>query len=424
MKNRQRFAALLAGALVAAIGSPGAAQVLYMQDFQTDDTANWTVNNGPSDEAHDFFFDYSTVGIPLAPNSAAGPTRGMKLQANVFNGVFGGMSVSPNGQSFEGDYSIKFDWWANYLGPLPTGAAGSTTLSTFGIGTTGTAANWPGAASTDGTYFAITPDGASGSDLRVYSAERNVSYQLPHNTAILDNQVPPQPIDSHATYLGNSRNSNVEPYLTAFPGGKSAPGVQATDPQFTDTQTGLTSPGAAGFTWNEMEIRKVGELVQLFANDIEIMNVDMTHYVTPNAGSNILFGFSDTNAGTNLDDPDFPTLQFTLIDNVKVEAFVEMPDEDADFDNDGDVDGTDFLIFQRGLGPGDNSDGDADGNNMVDGADLAILRANFGDVTPPVSAVPEPGTWALAVFAGLAAIIATLPRRRLAPARVAKTTRQ
>ena len=44
---------------------------LYMENFEVDHTANWTVNNGPSDEAHDFFFDYSTLGIPASPNSAA-----------------------------------------------------------------------------------------------------------------------------------------------------------------------------------------------------------------------------------------------------------------------------------------------------------------------------------------------------------------
>jgi hypothetical protein len=388
-----------------------------MQDFQVDDTANWTVNNGPTDEAHDFFFDYSTVGIPLAPNSApASPTRGMKLQANLFNGVFGGMSASPNSQAFEGDYTVKFDWWANFLGPLATGAAGSTTLSTFGIGTSGTSANWPGAGTTDGTYFAITPDGQSSSDLRVYSVERNVSYQLPHNTAILDNQDPPQPIDSHATYLGNSRNANVEPYLTAFPGGQSAPGVQATDPQFSDTQTGVTPAGAAGFAWNEMEIRKVGNLVRLFANGVELMNVDMTHYVTPNAGSNILFGFSDTNAGTNLDDPDFPTLQFALFDNIKVEAFTETPTEDADFDGDGDVDGADFITWQKGVGTaGDQPDGDANDDNAIDGLDLDVWEEQFGPGTP-VAAIPEPQTWVLGALAAIAAIVAALPRRRTAAA--------
>ena len=42
---------------------------VYTENFDADHTANWTVNKGPAttDEAHDFFFDYSTVGIPSAP---------------------------------------------------------------------------------------------------------------------------------------------------------------------------------------------------------------------------------------------------------------------------------------------------------------------------------------------------------------------
>src|SRR5690348_9068412 len=102
--------------------SPALAQVLYQQNFDADDSANWTVNNGPGDEAHDFFFDYSTVGIPSAPNSTGGSTRGMKLQANLLQpGVFTGMSVSPTGQNFTGDYKLTFDAWSNYIGNTTNG---------------------------------------------------------------------------------------------------------------------------------------------------------------------------------------------------------------------------------------------------------------------------------------------------------------
>jgi hypothetical protein len=54
----------------------------------------------------------------------------------------------------------------------------------------------------------------------------------------------------------------------------------------------------------------------------------------------------------------------------------------ADFDLDGDVDGNDFLFWQRGLGTpaptATKSDGDADSDGDVDGNDLAAWRANFG----------------------------------------------
>jgi hypothetical protein len=72
----------------------------------------------------------------------------------------------------------------------------------------------------------------------------------------------------------------------------------------------------------------------------------------------------------------------------------ETPGDDADFDNDDDVDGADFLTWQRGLGnPGDNSDGDANGDSQVTGADLDIWKAQFGvPAVAAVGAVPEPSS--------------------------------
>ena len=104
-------------ALAAFVASPAFSADLYSQNFEVNPTASWTVNGGPSDEAANFFFDYSTVGIPNAPNALG--TRGMKLQANQSSGIFGGMSVSPNGQNFGGISTVTFDWWANFNGPLP-----------------------------------------------------------------------------------------------------------------------------------------------------------------------------------------------------------------------------------------------------------------------------------------------------------------
>jgi|GEM_PF-3610671 len=79
----------------------------------------------------------------------------------------------------------------------------------------------------------------------------------------------------------------------------------------------------------------------------------------------------------------------------------------ADFDHDLDVDGTDFLTWQRGVGlqgavaP---TDGDANLDNQVDALDLAAWRDQFG--TSPASSasmvapIPEPGTVVLALIMG------------------------
>jgi hypothetical protein len=65
----------------------------------------------------------------------------------------------------------------------------------------------------------------------------------------------------------------------------------------------------------------------------------------------------------------------------------------GDFDADGDVDGRDFLVWQRGGSPAPLSSGD-----------LAAWRSNFGagGAEASLAAVPEPGTFALAVVVSTA----------------------
>jgi hypothetical protein len=53
----------------------------------------------------------------------------------------------------------------------------------------------------------------------------------------------------------------------------------------------------------------------------------------------------------------------------------------ADFDGDGDIDGRDFLIWQRGYGRTEAtpSDGDATVDGRVDRLDLAVWQGTYGD---------------------------------------------
>jgi len=68
---------------------------------------------------------------------------------------------------------------------------------------------------------------------------------------------------------------------------------------------------------------------------------------------------------------------------------------DGDYNEDGIVDGHDFLVWQREFGnnvaPGSGADGS--GNGVVDGADLTIWEENFGAIpAAAIMAVPEPST--------------------------------
>ncbi|QEG32907.1 DUF4623 domain-containing protein [Bythopirellula goksoeyrii] len=77
--------------------------------------------------------------------------------------------------------------------------------------------------------------------------------------------------------------------------------------------------------------------------------------------------------------------------------------DDADFDGDGNVDGQDFLTWQRNfglIGGATLMDGDANGDQNVDGLDLSVWQNQYGTVPPlsaAVVAVPEPATAWLAL---------------------------
>jgi hypothetical protein len=87
--------------------------------------------------------------------------------------------------------------------------------------------------------------------------------------------------------------------------------------------------------------------------------------------------------------------------------------DDADFDDDDDVDGNDFLIWQRGFGVGNNNaSGDANGNGVVDAADLAVWKSQFGAASVVAAgAVPEPATLGIGML-GMAAFAAATRRSR------------
>jgi hypothetical protein len=93
-----------------------------------------------------------------------------------------------------------------------------------------------------------------------------------------------------------------------------------------------------------------------------------------------------------------------LIDDVSVVR--EAVAGPGDFDMDLDVDGNDFLIWQRGNGaPGGVAQGNANDDGIVDGADLQIWKDRFGSIggVATAAAVPEPLTAPLFIL-GFAAV--------------------
>ncbi len=89
--------------------------------------------------------------------------------------------------------------------------------------------------------------------------------------------------------------------------------------------------------------------------------------------------------------------------------------QNADFDGDSDVDGTDYLIWQRNLGVVGGlafGPGDANGDGDVTAGDLAIWEAQYGiaPLTEATTSVPEPTAVVLAVF--VSCLVSLVSRQR------------
>jgi hypothetical protein len=293
----KRFFFVCVAAMAAVLSNlPSLAQeVLFTENFETPDSGtNWTVNAASARDTAEFGFDYSTVGIPAAPN-AGGTTRGLLLRANrpLDVGALSGVSVSPTDRAFTNSYVLEFDLWENFPGPAPGGGTGSTQLTGAGIMTSGTVPHYAGTG--DGLWFAATGEGGSSSDYRAYFGGVNQT--------------------SASLYPAGGEAETLAYYQTNFPGGVSAPAAQIA---LYPMQTNTTAKGTIGWAWHHVKIRKESTIVTWTIDNVLMATIDIAAAGITFGGDNILFAQSDINGGqttTTLD----PVL-FGLIDNVKVTA--------------------------------------------------------------------------------------------------------
>jgi hypothetical protein len=151
--------------------------------------------------------------------------------------------------------------------------------------------------------------------------------------------------------------------------------------------------GFSGQTLSNLDLILTDSLGQIV--DQSLSTVDNVEHIYIGAGQ----GVNQLNPGTytltiSTDSPK----EFGLAWRMSTDADFDS----ADFDGDGDVDGRDFLTWQRGFGTIVNatrSMGDADGDGDVDQADLQFFQSQYGipAVEPPLMtyAVPEPNAAAL-----------------------------
>jgi len=277
---------------------PPPGTILFSDDFDTDSSALWTVNlYDPTDAFVDFAWDYSTVSVPAAP--AGGGTKGLRMRCGNTQSILDGLSVSPLGKNFTGDYRLKFDMWINYNGPMYDGGPGSTQNFDAGVGTSGQAAVWLWALAPDSVWFTVSGDGASGYAVGDYNA-------MIGPTLLND--------DSGVYAAGTGtpdsgiRDASNEYY--SLWGGQAAPAAQlASYPN----QTGTANIGNAGMAWHTVVITKEGDVVTWVMDGITLATVTNT---TLAFSTNVFVGYQDIWAGGSVSD--VPAMSFGLVDNLKV----------------------------------------------------------------------------------------------------------
>jgi hypothetical protein len=303
----------LAGVVVVA-PKAGDAAVLYSENFDVDHTANWVYNASNAGNVGDFFFDYSSVGIPPAPGSST--TRGFKMEANIpGTAVFSGGSGSPVGLALPAQYTVSAYVWQNSIGPFPAGGSGSTQTTTMTIGASGSAAEFAGSTIT-GVQASITGEGNSSSDWRLYSgsfpdgAGATISPSLHPGTYIAGT-------DSSGGTQDARQASNTF-YVTNFPG-TVPPAAQTL---LFPTQTGTTMNGTPALAWHHWQMIKTDTNIY-FNIDGKLINT-LPASLWPALGNNFAFGQSDINA-TSSTAATARSLLFGLVDNITVTDQVPEP---------------------------------------------------------------------------------------------------
>jgi hypothetical protein len=120
--------------------------------------------------------------------------------------------------------------------------------------------------------------------------------------------------------------------------------------------------------------------------------------------------FASGKAGIAYDEDDDNTIGVFRSVAAQDTPFVIIDVIPGDYDLDDDVDGNDFLVWQRDLGSTTKFDADGSNNGVVDAADLNIWKLQFPPAGAAASAVPEPMAAGLAMMA-LVAALATQRRR-------------
>jgi len=189
------------------------ATIVYADDLSTN--AGFTVV-ADADTSAIFGYDYSADGIPSAPNGTG--TTGLKLQANIANGVASEIAAVHTLGFSNTPYRVTFDAWVNFS----LANVSSTEFIGGGVGHNGTTAGRNGAS------ILATGDGGSSRDYRLY---RDASEQFFAS-------------GSYGPTLASNNGSDAA--ISAVFLGQGAPAAQG--------QTGTSDAGDLAFEWATFQI--------------------------------------------------------------------------------------------------------------------------------------------------------------------------
>ena len=182
---------------------------------------------------------------------------------------------------------------------LQSGATGSTELGLAGI-TRGTVPQWPGGSVStfDSTYFAMSSDGGTSPDVRVYTTNGAV---IATSTGV------------YAAGTGTSAGGEEDPYYSVF-GGLAAPAAQLGN---FPSQTGLTGSGSPNEVWHDVVVTKLGKTLTWTIDGLRMATINSENFGIT-LSTNIFVGHSDINTSQialSLD-----PIECNLVDNLKVES--------------------------------------------------------------------------------------------------------
>ncbi|MDB6059842.1 MAG: hypothetical protein JWO95_3686, partial [Verrucomicrobiales bacterium] len=278
----------------------------FADPLDADTSANWQVNTaGNVNNRRTWAFDYSTLGVPQAPGSSS--TKALKLECNVSGtAAISAQSLSPIGQSFTGDYQLRFYAWQNAIGPFPVGGTGSTEGITGGIGTSGSVVEWVEAGSAaDGVWAQMNGDGQA--------AE---TYKYPDYGIYVGATLQSSNTGVYSSGVGGTALDCANAYYTAKWPARPAPVAQQA---LFGTQTENEAAGSFGLAWHEVILRNSGGVVTWLIDGFPIASI--TNATLP--GNNVTVGYVDPFSGIALTNAASTSLasnlEYGLIANVRVE---------------------------------------------------------------------------------------------------------